>query len=59
MKQAEIMITVDHSFILYLNEKEIEKGENWREVKRFDVKTDLLKGKNQISHSRRKRWKNS
>ncbi|MEL6252739.1 MAG: DUF1549 domain-containing protein [Bacteroidota bacterium] len=37
IRKAEILVTADHSFQLFLNEKQIGKGDDWRKVHRISI----------------------
>src|SRR5690606_27452560 len=47
--QAEALISVDHSYILYLNGKKVATGDNWRKVDKLDVGKFLRPGENIIA----------
>lgn len=43
---ARALISVDHSYVLYINGQKVSAGEDWREVDKLDVKDYLQKGRN-------------
>ncbi|MEZ4773437.1 MAG: DUF1549 domain-containing protein [Bacteroidia bacterium] len=43
---VELLATADHSFHLYLNEKEIAAGDDWQVVQKADLTGKVLPGKN-------------
>lgn len=43
---AKVLISVDHSYSLYLNGKPISKGDDWRKVAKIALGSSLLKGQN-------------
>ncbi len=47
INQAKIKITADDGFTLYVNEKKVGNGEQWRDIFVYDV-TSLLTGENNI-----------
>lgn len=47
--QAMALISVDHSYILYLNGQKVATGENWRKVDKLDVGKFLKPGENIIA----------
>ncbi len=49
IESAEVLISVDHSYTLYLNGKSIAKGENWKKVSKIDIKEYLQQGENTIA----------
>ena len=46
---AKVLISVDHSYTLYINGKKTSEGSEWTKVYRSDVTTLLSKGKNMIA----------
>ncbi len=49
IESAELLLSVDHSYTMYLNEQEVSKGADWRKVHRLDVKDYIVSGKNLIA----------
>lgn len=49
IKKAELLISVDHSYIFYLNGNKIQEGSDWRKVGKMDVGELLVPGANQIA----------
>lgn len=49
IQMARVLISVDHSFTLYINGNRISKGTDWRKVKKIDVKDFLSPGKNIVA----------
>ncbi|MBX2842970.1 MAG: DUF1553 domain-containing protein [Flammeovirgaceae bacterium] len=47
--QAKAIISVDHSYTLYLNEQKVSMGADWRKVDKFDVTRYLNTGENIIA----------
>lgn len=47
--EAQLLTTADHSFTLYLNEKEVSSGAIWWKVEKEQVGQHLLPGKNIIA----------
>ncbi len=47
--KAIALISVDHSYTLYLNGRETASGNDWRKVQRVDMKSSLSAGKNLIA----------
>lgn len=47
--RAEVLITADHAFKLYLNGKPVAEGEDYRQVQRLDIPLDLLTKENIIA----------
>lgn len=43
---AKALVSVDHSYALYLNGKKISEGTDWRKVDRIDVADGLVSGDN-------------
>ncbi|PXX25917.1 DUF1549 domain-containing protein [Arenibacter sp. ARW7G5Y1] len=43
---AKALVSVDHSYVLYLNGKKISEGADWRKVDRLDVADMLVPGDN-------------
>ncbi|MEM8888081.1 MAG: DUF1549 domain-containing protein [Bacteroidota bacterium] len=46
IEAAELLITADHSFQLYLNEEQIGSGNNWRKVHRIPLSAEDFARKN-------------
>lgn len=46
---AKVLISVDHSFVFYLNGTKIAEGSDWKKVKKLDVTEYLNLGKNIIA----------
>ena len=46
---AQVNISVDHAYTLYLNGQSISSGSDWRKVEKLDVKDLLTAGKNCIA----------
>lgn len=49
IQSAEILITADHSFELFFNDKSLGSGNDWRHVKRFSVAPEALQKENIIA----------
>ncbi|RTE55073.1 DUF1553 domain-containing protein [Arenibacter aquaticus] len=49
VEEATALISVDHSYTLYVNGKEVSKGTDWRKVDRVAVTQMLVAGKNVIA----------
>ncbi len=49
MLSARALISVDHSYTLYINGKKVSEGEDWRKVDKLDVGDFLIPGKNTIA----------
>lgn len=49
VEKATALISVDHSYTLYVNGKEVSKGTDWRKVDRIAVTNLLVTGKNIIA----------
>ncbi len=49
VKQARIAATCDNGFTLWVNGKEVLKGNSWEKLEAADVKPHLKAGKNQVS----------
>ncbi|MFY0651367.1 MAG: DUF1553 domain-containing protein [Cyclobacteriaceae bacterium] len=49
IEQASIILSVDHSYTLYINEKKISEGSDWKKVDKIDAKEFLVSGKNVIA----------
>jgi len=49
LSAADVLISVDHSYILYINGKNVSHGSNWRKVDRVNIKEYLKAGKNLIA----------
>tara|TARA_R110002050_G_scaffold286121_2_gene436319 strand:- start:72087 stop:74933 length:2847 start_codon:yes stop_codon:yes gene_type:complete len=48
LTNAELLVSVDHSYTMYINGKEISKGNDWRKVDHINVTDFLLKGKKNV-----------
>lgn len=46
---ARVIISVDHSFVLYINGSKTAEGDDWKKVHKVDVLDKLKKGKNLIA----------
>lgn len=46
---AEVLISVDHSYLMYLNGTKVTEGANWKKVTKIDVSAFLKPGKNIIA----------
>jgi len=46
--KAIIHITVDDSFILFVNGKKVGENTDWKKVSEYDIKKDLRRGKNTL-----------
>lgn len=46
---AEVLISVDHSYILYINGNKVSEGNDWEKVSRLKVKKYLNSGENIIA----------
>ncbi|HLT50709.1 MAG TPA: DUF1549 domain-containing protein, partial [Arenibacter sp.] len=49
VKKAELLISVDHSYVFYLNGNKVVEGTDWRKVGKLDVAQFLVPGDNQIA----------
>ncbi|WP_339715278.1 DUF1549 domain-containing protein [uncultured Kriegella sp.] len=49
IRNAKVLVSVDHSHTLYINDKKASEGSDWTKVYRSDVTSLLLKGKNTIA----------
>lgn len=49
MDHARLLITVDQSYELYINEEKTAEGQDWRQVERIDVTGQLRPGSNLIA----------
>lgn len=49
LKKAIVLISVDHSYRLFINGKNIAEGSDWRKVEKLDVVGFLNKGKNVLA----------
>lgn len=49
LKKAMVLISVDHSYRLFINGKNISEGSDWRKVEKLDVSGFLNKGKNVLA----------
>ena len=46
---AAVLISVDHSYTLYINEKKISEGTDWTKVDKLNVQNALIRGTNTIA----------
>ena len=46
---AQLLISVDHSYTLFINGKKISEGSDWKKVAKLDVKEHLMGGANIIA----------
>lgn len=51
IKDAKALISVDHSYVLYVNDKEVSKGNDWQIVDQIDLTQFLKPGTNLIAIS--------
>jgi len=49
IQEAKVLISVDHSFVLYFNGTQIAKGSDWKKVTKLDVAAYVKPGKNVIA----------
>ena len=49
IERANILISVDHSYTLYINGKKVSDGVDWRKVDKLSVKDFLVEGENVIA----------
>ncbi|MRI00682.1 DUF1553 domain-containing protein [Kriegella sp. EG-1] len=49
IKKAQVLISVDHAYTLFINGNEVAKGANWREVDKIEVSKYLFPGNNTIA----------
>lgn len=49
IEMARVLISVDHSYALYINGKMVSEGVDWRKVDKLDVKELLTEGENVIA----------
>ncbi len=49
IQSAKVLISVDHSYVLYLNGKKISEGDDWTKVDALEVSKSLAVGKNCIA----------
>jgi uncharacterized membrane protein/mono/diheme cytochrome c family protein len=49
IQMSEVLISVDHSYTLYINGKKISEGSDWKKVDKIDVADLLTPGKNVIA----------
>ena len=49
LKKAMALISVDHSYRLFINGENISEGSDWRKVEKLDVSRFLNKGKNVLA----------
>ncbi|MBC8767706.1 DUF1553 domain-containing protein [Arenibacter sp. BSSL-BM3] len=49
VKNAIVLISVDHSYTLYINEKKISQGTDWTKVDKLNVQEVLTNGTNTIA----------
>jgi len=47
--KAEALISVDHTYVFYLNGKKVATGADWRKVDKLDVTSSLQQGENIIA----------
>ena len=48
-QSAQALISVDNSYTLFINEKKVATGNNWKKVTKVDVQEYLIKGENIIA----------
>jgi len=49
IRTADALISVDHSYTLYVNGKKISSGDDWEKVEELDIKDILSEGNNVIA----------
>ncbi|MFK5971647.1 MAG: DUF1553 domain-containing protein [Flavobacteriaceae bacterium] len=49
IQNAKVLISVDHSYVLYINGKNIAQGSDWTKVDKINVTKFLSEGKNTIA----------
>lgn len=49
LQSAQVLISVDNSYSLYINEKKVATGNDWKKVTKIDVQEYLVKGENIIA----------
>ncbi len=49
LQSAQVLISVDNSYTLYINEKKVATGNDWKKVTKVDVQEYLIKGENIIA----------
>ncbi|MCK5443909.1 MAG: DUF1553 domain-containing protein, partial [Maribacter sp.] len=49
IEMAKVLISVDHSYTLYINGEKVSEGVDWRKVDKLDVKELLAEGENVIA----------
>ncbi len=49
IKTAKVLISVDHSYTLYINGKKVSEGSDWRKVDKIQVENYLKPGKNSVA----------
>lgn len=49
IKEAKVLISVDHSFTFYLNGSKVTKGSDWKKITKMDVTNFLKSGENIIT----------
>jgi len=49
LQLAKLMVSVDHSYTLYINGESVSQGTDWRKVDKLEVSALLNKGKNVIA----------
>ncbi|MDX1586811.1 MAG: DUF1549 domain-containing protein, partial [Balneolaceae bacterium] len=47
--KAEMMVTVDEAYTLYLNGEKVGEGKDWRRIERLDLTEQLQKGRNLLA----------
>lgn len=48
-QSAKVLISVDHSYVLYINEAKVAEGSDWKKVNQLDVTQFLNPGKNIVA----------
>ncbi len=49
LTKANVLITADHAFTLFINGKKLTSGKDWRQVQKMEIPVDLLKPENIIA----------
>ena len=49
IKSAIALVSVDNSYVLYLNGAQISSGNNWKKVEKIEIKEQLIQGLNIIA----------
>jgi uncharacterized membrane protein/mono/diheme cytochrome c family protein len=49
IQRAKVLISVDHSYVLYINGAKVTEGSDWKKVTKLDVTMFLKPGKNLIA----------